>query len=433
MAFFSDNIGIVPEPTVQRWLQEYVRRRGAGDGRCSSDLPLPLLKENIACAHSSLVESVARKFLGTGEPLEDLAQEGYVGLLSALEYYDPSKGVRFSTYATHFISGAIRHFLRDRSRMIREPAWLQEMAGKIERAIEGLTAQLEHEPTSGEIAAALAIPVETVEEILASRSTLRVISYDVSSGDKSEEDLLERLDLGDRASLSALVENRVVLHESMQRLRPFEQQVIYEFYFRNLNQTEIATKLGVSCNYISVMLRKSVERLGKMMGEAEAYDRHRRPEASVVDTLTGLYTLDHFRARLDEGISRAVRAGMPISLIQFHILGIPSSGRARDEALEQCGSQLRCSIRRMDMAGRGGGDSLLAILGGTGPQVELAAQRLIRVLESASAHVRLPLRVVAGTAWHPAQGRTADDLFREAQRSVDEALEQQPQSLPKAA
>jgi RNA polymerase sigma-B factor len=415
----------IPQETLLRWLQEYARRRGTGDGRSSGDLPLPALKEKIARAHSPLVESVARKFLGTGEPLEDLAQEGSLGLLSALEYYDPSKGVRFSTYATHFISGAIRHFLRDRSRMIREPAWLQETSSRIERAIEALTAQLEREPTPSEIAAAVAIPVETVEETLASRNTFRVLSYDEVAQEENSDTTLDRLEPGGASLMAVHVENRIVLRETMQRLRPFEQQVIYEFYFRNLNQTEIATKLGVSCNYVSVTLRKAVERLGKLMGEAEAYDRHRRRESSVLDPLTGLYTAEHLQARLNEAVSRTVRAGMPLSLIQFQLLGLPLQSRARDEVFEQCGNRLRSSIRRMDMAGRGEGDYLLAILPNTGPQVELAANRLIGVLEDTRQSVHRSLRVVAGTAWHPQEARTAEDLLREAQLSLDAALQKE--------
>ncbi|MBB6049455.1 sigma-70 family RNA polymerase sigma factor [Armatimonas rosea] len=430
MALLTDGTKPVAEATLHRWLQEYARRRGEGGGRSLGDLPLPVLREKIARAHGPLVESVARKFLGTGEPLEDLAQEGYLGLLSALEYYDPGKGVRFSTYATHFIGGAIRHFLRDRSRMIREPAWLQETAGRLERAIEQLTAQLEREPTSGEIAAVLAIPVETVEEIQASRGTFRVVSYDDSAGG-DYDGILESID-DDDEPMAIHVENRIVLRQLIQRLRPFEQQVVYEFYFRNLNQTEIATKLSVSCNYVSVTLRKAVDRLGKLLGEAEAYDRRRQREHSIVDPYTGLYTYEHLVARLDEGISRAVRAGMPISVIQFQIQGIPSSGRAYDEAMEACGNRLRTSIRRMDMAGRGEGSTLLAVLGGTGPQVEVAARRLTSVLEDVGPQVHLPLRIVTGTAWHPEQGRTAQELLTEARRALDEERDH-PRNLPKAA
>lgn len=430
MAVLTDGTKAITETTLHRWLQEYARRRGEGGGRSQGDLPLPALREKIARAHSPLVESVARKFLGTGEPLEDLAQEGYLGLLSALEYYDPAKGVRFSTYATHFIAGAIRHFLRDRSRIIREPAWLQETAGKLERTVERLTAVLERDPTPAELASALAVPVETVEEIQATRGTFRVISYDDSHG-SDNDGLLETLD-DDDEPMSLHVENRIVLRQLVQRLRPFEQQVVYEFYFRNLNQTEIATKLGVSCNYVSVTLRKAVERLSKLMGEAEAYDRLRHRETSIVDAYTGLYSLEHLTARLEEGVSRAVRAGMPISLIQFQLLGVPPSGRAHDEAMEACGNRLRTSIRRMDIAGRGQGTTLYAVLGGTGPQVEVAAHRLTGVLEDVGPSVHLPIRVVTGTAWHPEQGRTATDLFEEAARSLQCALEK-PLSQPKAA
>lgn len=399
---------------VQRWLQEYVRRRSQGDGRSLGDLPLPVLKERIAETHRPLVESVARKFVGTGEPLDDLVQEGYLGLLSALEYFDPGKGVRFSTYATHFIAGAIRHFLRDRSRIIREPAWLQEVASRIERASETLATHLEREPTPAEIAELLSVPVETVEETLASRQVFQVVSYDATTPDTDWEGTSELLNLPEDAPLAAQVENRVVVQEFLGRLKPFEQQVIYEYYFRNLNQTEIATKLGVSCNYVSVSLRKAVERLGKLLSEAEIRDRHQRREVSVVDSATGLYTQVHLVARLEEAISRAVRAAMPVALIHFRLEGVPASGRIREEILATCGLRLRSSIRRMDFAGRGPEESLLAVLVGTGPQVELAAKRLVRVLEEVRLQTRSDFEVVVGMAWHPDQARTAADLLAQA-------------------
>lgn len=408
------------DAAVLRLLQEYVRRRSQGDSRGQGDLPLPLLREKIARAHHPLVESVARRFLGAGEPLDDLIQEGCLGLLSALEYFDPSRGVRFSTYATHFIAGAIRHFLRDRSRMIREPAWLQEAVKRIERATEVLATTLERDPTPREIAQALSLPVETVEEILASRSLFQVLSYEEGSGEGDAEGGLERLVLSEEVSLASRIENQVVVQEFMERLKPFEQQVLYEHYFRNLNQTEIATKLGVSCNYVSVTLRKAVERLGKMLSEAEVQDRHQRREVSIIDSLSGLYTQAHLSGRLEEALSRAVRSAMPLSLIHFELQGLPVSGRARDEALSYFGLRLRSSVRRMDFAGRGPGESLIAVLTGTGPQVELAASRLLCVLEECARSTRGSLRVHAGTAWHPDQARTAQELLRLAREEAQQ-------------
>lgn len=395
--------------TVFRWIQEYTRRRRDGDGRAGADLPLEQLRERIARHHAPLVESIARKFTGTGEPLDDLVQEGFIGLLSALENYAPEKGVRFSTYATHFITGTIRHFLRDRSKLIRQPAWLQEVSYKVERAHEQMSAQLGRPPTPGEIADVLALPVETVEEVQATRPALQVVPFE--AGEENEGADPDRLPL-DETSLQTLVENRVLVESTMLRLKPLEQQVLYEFFYRSLSQTEIATKLGISCNYVSVTLRGATQKLGKMLSEADVRDRQRRNEISVIDAATGLYTPQHIRARLEESVSRAVRAAQPVSIIYFRLHGLPSNGRTRDEILEACAIRLRSSIRRMDLAGLWEQDSFLAILAGTGPQVDLAAARLTSVLERAATASGSGITIQTRTAWHPEQGRTATDLLQ---------------------
>ena len=141
---------------ITLWLQDYVvLRNTCADS--SKQTPAALttlgdLKARIASHFTSLVESIARRFVHTGEPFEDLVQEGFLGLLSALENYDPSKKVKFSTYATHFVAGAIRHFLRDRGKIIKEPAWLHELYTKISRASDSLTQRLGRPATSAEIA-----------------------------------------------------------------------------------------------------------------------------------------------------------------------------------------------------------------------------------------------------------------------------------------
>src|SRR6185295_18582623 len=79
------------------------------------------LRDEIVRQYTGLVERVARKYSGL-EPFEDLVQVGYMGLLSALNMFEPSKGVRFNTYATHLVTGSIKHHLRDKAKIIREPA-----------------------------------------------------------------------------------------------------------------------------------------------------------------------------------------------------------------------------------------------------------------------------------------------------------------------
>src|ERR1043165_6647901 len=118
------------EGGITRLLQEYRQSRN------------PEIRDQIVLHFTNLVESVARRFSGAAEPVEDLAQEGYIGLITAVDLYDSSKNVKFSTYATHFIIGQIKHYLRDRGKIIKEPAWLQELNQRVARAVASLTQQL---------------------------------------------------------------------------------------------------------------------------------------------------------------------------------------------------------------------------------------------------------------------------------------------------
>ena len=95
--------------------------------------PRPELKDMILVQFGPTVERVARRFAGI-ETFEDLVQVGYIGLLNAIKRFDPESGVRFNTYATHLIAGEIKHHLRDKSQVIRHPAWLQELRHKASKA-----------------------------------------------------------------------------------------------------------------------------------------------------------------------------------------------------------------------------------------------------------------------------------------------------------
>src|SRR5579884_1653861 len=138
----------------------------------------PELRDRIVLRYTNLVESVARRFSGASEPIEDLAQEGYIGLITAVDLYDPAKNVKFSTYATHFIIGQIKHYLRDRGKIIKEPAWLQELNQRLNRISDALTQQLGRTPTYGEIAEKMGMREEEVAELMTTREVFRVTSID---------------------------------------------------------------------------------------------------------------------------------------------------------------------------------------------------------------------------------------------------------------
>src|SRR4028119_990401 len=132
------------------------RRAIAGDGRARQRL----IEKNLR-----LVVSVAKKYRGYGLPFEDLIQEGNIGLMKAVEKYDPERGFRFSTYATWWIRQAVQRAVADKGRTIRVPVHMTEKIRKMARAYNELSVQLEREPTDEEVAERLGWDVERVRDV----------------------------------------------------------------------------------------------------------------------------------------------------------------------------------------------------------------------------------------------------------------------------
>lgn len=435
---FSTSSGDAPSnEQVARWIAEYVRRRDlagtdAGRGR-GSDLPVHELKARIAHHYSHLVESVARRFHSSGEPFEDLVQEGFLGLLSALEHYDHVKGVKFSTYATHFVAGSIRHCLRDRGKIIKEPAWLHDLHGKISRTSDQLTQTLGRAPHPGEIAQVLNLAEESVEEILATRQVFQVAAFASASDGENGESMAGLVDpdkiRSDKPQTLRLpIEDRIVLEETASKLKKLEQDVLYEFFYKDLNQTEIARKFGISCNYVSHILKNSTKKLRKMMGEVDVRERMNDGDAvSVVDRATSLYTQAHTLARFDEEISRASRAATSVAALVIRLDGLlPLAGHKRDEVLTQLGEAVKKGIRRRDIAGRFEEDSLLVILPQTGQQAQVVADRLEDVLLAAGAALHQKFFPRIGMAVFPEQGRAARELLQIARADAQMPTDERP-------
>jgi RNA polymerase sigma-B factor len=411
---------------VAVWLEEYVRLRDGSNGRNGVSAgsrrrsAAEELKGRIAEHYTGLVESVARRFTGSGEPLEDMVQEGFLGLLSALENFDPGKGVKFSTYATHFIAGAMRHCLRDKGKIIKEPAWLHELSGKVNRATDALTQSLGRPPAAAEVAAVLNLTEEAVEELLSVRQVFQVGSFDTDP-DCDAAGLVDpdKIRSDKYVTLQLPVEDRIVLEGAMTKLKALEQKVLYEFFYKDLNQTEIARKFGISCNYVSHILKNSTKKMRRILGEAEVRDRNRVRESSILDAATGLFTASHIQGRLEEELSRAARGQYPFAVVVIDLAGLPAELRTREEILEACGAGVREHIRRVDMAGRlirtGEEDAaLLVLLPHTGETARIVEERLRGVFSGLAAQRRNMFTFRVGHAVYPEQGRSAQALIAAA-------------------
>ncbi len=267
--------------------------------------PRAELKDLIMEEYTSLVERTARRFSGL-ESHEDLVQVGFIGLLNALTKFDPGAGVRFNTYATYLVAGEIKHYLRDRSQTIRHPAWLQELRHKVNRAVASLQHDLGRAPTEREIAENLGITESSVREVFQTQEMLKVASLDATAqGDEDGDTEAERLDASAFCPEQLSVEDRVLLDRALAQLRDLEREVLQHFHFDAMNQTEIAQKLNISCNYVSHILRQSLAKLRKFLVTEEERDRLLRRQAAeltydVIEPTTGVYTEAFFRARIDE-------------------------------------------------------------------------------------------------------------------------------------
>ena len=388
--------------------------------------PRPDLKDLIMVQYSSLVERVARKYAGI-ESQDDLVQVGYIGLLNALTKFDPNAGVRFNTYATYLIAGEIKHYLRDRAQIIRHPAWLQELRHKVNRVSSMLAQNFGRQPTEREIAEELDVPESTVHEVFQTQEMLRVGSLDAGGQDDDGDSEGERLDAADFCPEQLGVEDRVLLESALKQLRDLEREVLIHFHFDSMNQTEIAGKLGISCNYVSHILRQSLAKLRKILVSEEQKDRFLRRQADdvsyeLIDSLTGAYTEAYFRARLEEELHRASAqdSGLGIVLIQFDGLEALQSfygEQSVSDFLYDAAEVLKSNVRRLDVVCRLGESGFGVLIPFTGIHAGLIRERIIRKAEQwmeTRFASNSPVSVKVGHSGYPECGKTAAQLLKKA-------------------
>ncbi|HEY3283811.1 MAG TPA: sigma-70 family RNA polymerase sigma factor [Armatimonadota bacterium] len=223
------------------------------------DLPLlvawqdrrdPAARCALVRRHEELVRRIAWRYRGTGEAFEDLIQEGYIGLLRAIDLYDPAAGARFSSYAACKIHGSIQHSLRDRGQLIRQPAWVQEIQHRKARERERLTQVLGREPTNVELAASLGLEEEEVARLQHLQAQTDVLSLDASLWDDcGGESFSSRMEaVADPESQPGYpsLDDRLAVSEALDRLPKHERAAVRLFFFEGMSYTDTARTLGLS-------------------------------------------------------------------------------------------------------------------------------------------------------------------------------------------
>jgi len=224
------------------------------------------LREEIVRRNVGLVKSVAVKFLGSGEPLDDLIQAGYIGLLNAVANFDLARNTRFSTYASYLIQGEVRHYIRDRHSTIRIPQWVQTMNRRVKEAEEAFFQEEGRPPTLSELASRISLTDEQLTALLRGRETMTYVSIDQErrSGDpRPAAPRVEHL-IAESDDLPFDVRMRVLV--TIERLTEIQQQVIAGLFYEGKSQSEIGKELGMSQRQIS---RLKDRILDEMKGDLE--------------------------------------------------------------------------------------------------------------------------------------------------------------------
>lgn len=219
-------------------------------------------RDTIFEENAGLVYSVAKRFLGRGVEMEDLVQIGSIGLLKAIDHFDRSYDVRFSTYAVPMILGEIRCYLRDDG-ILKVSRSLKENCVRIYSAREKLEKELGREPVLEEIAAAAELSVEEALISLESGAEVESLHKIIYQGDGNDISLMDRLQEKENGQDLAL--NRIFLDEILQKLKVKERQLIYMRYFKDMTQTEIAAELGISQVQVSRMEKRILKQLKEQL------------------------------------------------------------------------------------------------------------------------------------------------------------------------
>ncbi len=218
-------------------------------------------REQLIVSHLNLVRFLASKFKNRGESLEDLVQVGTIGLIKAIDRFDPGRGLEFTTYATPTIMGEIKRHFRDKGWSVRVPRRLQELSAKVNRTNDELTNQLQRSPSVAEIAEYLDVSVDEVLEAMESSSAYSSVPLEGggSSDDDEAPSVIDRYATED-ADLAAS-DDRIVLEEAIADFSPREQDIIRMRFVEGLTQVEIAGRLGVSQVQVSRLLRRTLRRI----------------------------------------------------------------------------------------------------------------------------------------------------------------------------
>ncbi|MCU1499984.1 MAG: polymerase sigma factor SigF [Acidimicrobiales bacterium] len=234
-------------------------RRGFDEYRRTGD---PATRDELISLHLGLAIHLARRFDHRGVPLDDLIQVASLGLLKAVERFEPERGLEFSTFATPTIVGELKRHFRDKGWSIRVPRRVQELHGRINVLVTELSQALGRSPTIHELARSARTSEEEVLEAIEAAQAYRSTSLDATRpGDEGQAPR----QLGQEDERLFQVENKILVERLLAGLAPREQLMVRLRFYEEMTQAEIASRLGISQMHVSRLLERCLRQFRDLL------------------------------------------------------------------------------------------------------------------------------------------------------------------------
>jgi RNA polymerase sigma-B factor len=211
--------------------------------------------------HLPLARSLARRYERRGESLEDLVQVASLGLVKAIDRFDPERGLSFSSYAVPTMLGELRRHFRDSGWALHLPRGMQERVLKVNAAVERMSGELGRSPSPQQIAHELNLSVEEVLEAIAANAAYETAPLDtpLRSGEEGSQTVAETV--GEEDPQFELIEDRASIGPALRMLPERDRLILHLRFVEGLTQSEIARKIGVSQMHVSRLIRRALERV----------------------------------------------------------------------------------------------------------------------------------------------------------------------------
>ena len=228
----------------------------------------PATREELVRRYLPFARSLAARYRGGSESFDDLLQVASLGLVNAVDRFDPSRGTPFPAFASPTILGELKRHFRDRVWTVRVPRGLHDRMAEVEKAMQKLTVELQRSPSVGELAERLGVEPTEVLEVLEANRNRRPLSLDRPPGEDSEEAPAGEW-IGAEDSGFGLAEDRAMLESAMPALDERERLILRLRFVEDMTQSQIAEQIGHSQMHVSRILRRTLERIRRQVEEEE--------------------------------------------------------------------------------------------------------------------------------------------------------------------